>query len=243
MEGISALEEWFRWAEEWSLLLRLFGDLKPHENTLEIGCGYGRIAFPLRFILDSNGRYFGFDISREKISFLQRKFTPLYPNFLFTYSDIRNTFYNPGGKTAPTNYRFPYEDASLDLVFAASVFTHMSPENMTHYLSETARVLKPDGRALFSFFLLQNYLPGAERPRGFSRKDFNFDFGLDEYDSRFAVSRPSNPEFMTAYDMELITQSARAAGLSADQVSQGMWSGIVETSVSTQDIVLLRKEN
>lgn len=241
-EGVTSLEEWFRWSEEWSLLLRLFGGLKPHDSILEVGCGYGRVAFPLRFLLDSNGRYFGFDLSRNKISFLQDNFTPRYPSFQFTYSDIRNTFYNPGGQTAATDYRFPHEDASLDLVFAASVFTHMTPENMAHYISETARVLKRDGRALFSFFLLQNYRPGAERPRGFSREDFNFDFGLDEFDSRFAVSRPSNPEYMTAYDMELVAETAEAVGLSAEQVSPGLWSGTAETTMSTQDMVLLRKQ-
>jgi SAM-dependent methyltransferase len=72
-EGIDVLEEWFRWGEEWSVLLRAFGGLRVTSDVLEIGCGLGRIAFPLRFFL-RKGTYRGFDISRQKIDFLQRPF-------------------------------------------------------------------------------------------------------------------------------------------------------------------------
>src|ERR1051325_8056212 len=55
-EGITVLEEWFRWAEEWSFLLRIYGRIRMNSHVLEIGCGLGRTAFPLRYIL-LNGKY------------------------------------------------------------------------------------------------------------------------------------------------------------------------------------------
>jgi ubiquinone/menaquinone biosynthesis C-methylase UbiE len=82
-EGIDVLEEWFRWAEEWSMLLRIYGHITPSSSVLEIGCGLGRIAFPLRFILSADGSYEGFDICQNKIVFLERTFHRAYPHFRF----------------------------------------------------------------------------------------------------------------------------------------------------------------
>ncbi len=42
----------------------------------------------------------------------------------------------------------------LTFVLLTSVFTHMLPQDMDNYLSEVARVLKPDGRCLITYFLL-----------------------------------------------------------------------------------------
>jgi len=97
-EGIEVLEEWFRWAEEWSMLLRVFGRIRRDSAVLEIGCGLGRVAFPLRYVLGPEGTYDGFEIVRQKVDFLQRAFTPAHPNFRFAWADVHNTHYNPSGR-------------------------------------------------------------------------------------------------------------------------------------------------
>ena len=96
-EGIEVIEEWFRRAEEWSVVLRAYGGLGRDTAVLEIGCGLGRIAFPLRYVLGPEGRYEGFEIVREKVDFLQREFTPRHPRFRFTWADVHNAYYNPAG--------------------------------------------------------------------------------------------------------------------------------------------------
>ena len=80
-EGIDVLEEWFRWGEEWSMLLRIYGRITSSSSILEIGCGLGRIAFSLRFVLSAEGSYEGFEICRNKVAFLERRFHRAYPNF------------------------------------------------------------------------------------------------------------------------------------------------------------------
>lgn len=241
-EGIDVLEEWFRWGEEWSMLLRVYGQIRRDSSILEIGCGLGRIAFPLRFILSSEGSYDGFDIRRNKIAFLERNFHKAYPNFRFVWANIHNTYYNPQGSIKSLDFRFPYSDATFDIVYAASVFTHMLPDTTAHYFRETARVLKPGGRALFSFFLLDNYRPGQPRPFGFANPAFNFDHSFDNYGDTFATVVPSNPEQMTAYRLELLERFAADAGLSLAQAPlPGIWSGTVDTWVSTQDLVVFSK--
>jgi SAM-dependent methyltransferase len=92
-EGIDVMEEWFRWADEWSMLLRVYGRITTRSDVLEIGCGRGRIAFQLRHML-SEGTYVGFDIQREALAFLQANFQPAFPRFQFHLADVRNTFYN-----------------------------------------------------------------------------------------------------------------------------------------------------
>ena len=92
-EGIDVLEEWFRWGEEWSMLLRVYGHVKRDSSILEIGCGLGRVAFPLRYVLSSDGSYDGFEICQHKVAFLESTFHRLYPNFRFVWADVHNTYY------------------------------------------------------------------------------------------------------------------------------------------------------
>jgi SAM-dependent methyltransferase len=241
-EGIDVLEEWFRWGEEWSMLLRVYGQIQRESRLLEIGCGLGRVAFPLRYLLSREGRYEGFEIVREKVEFLQKHFQPLYPNFRFTWANVRNTYYNPTGEIEAHQYRFPYSEGSFDLMFAASVFTHMLPQNTAHYFAEAARVLKPGGRCLFSFFLLDLYRPGQPRPHGFARPDFDFDFHLPEHGDTFAMAVPDNPEQMTAYRRVFLAQLAKEAGLSvAQEPVPGLWSGSSATWAGAQDLLVLQK--
>lgn len=115
---------------------------------LDVGCGSGRMALPLTGYLNSEGRYAGFDISQKAIAWCQEHITSAHPNFQFEVSDIYNSLYNPKGKYQSLDFRFPYPDASFDVVFLTSVFTHMFPPDVEHYLDEISRVLKPGGRCL-----------------------------------------------------------------------------------------------
>ncbi|MGH9176121.1 MAG: class I SAM-dependent methyltransferase [Vicinamibacterales bacterium] len=241
-EGIDVLEEWFRWGEEWSMLLRVYGGLTCDSHVMEIGCGLGRIAFPLRYILSARGSYAGFEIGREKVAFLQTRFQPAHPNFVFSWADVRNGYYNPRGTMAASSYQFPYPDGAFDVVFAASVFTHLLPEGGAQYFRESARVLRPGGRCVFSFFLLDNYRPGHPRPPGFTRDAFSFDHAYDGYGDEFAFGVVSNPEEMTAYRLSLIERCAADAGLAlAHAPLPGLWCGTHSWWVGVQDIVVLTK--
>jgi hypothetical protein len=235
------LEEWFRWAEEWSVLLRIYAGLGRKSRVLDIGCGLGRIAFPLRFILEE-GHYVGFDVERRYIEFLQTRFSPKYPNFEFVWADVKNTYYNPHGAHLTSEYRFPCEDGDRHVIFAASIFTHMVPENVAHYFIEAGRVLRPGGKCLFSFFLLDHYRPGRPRPHMFARADFEFAHRHKDYGDQFAISHPENPELMTAYSISLIQTLASAAGLRiSGPVLPGLWSGGIDNWIGVQDLVVLEK--
>ena len=137
---------------------------------------------------------------------------------------------------------FPYDNNQFDIVYAASVFTHMLPDITENYFKETARVLKKDGRVVFSFFILDNYRVGQSRPLGFSRAGFNFDHEWQSYGDVFRISNPNNPEEMTAYKKSLIENYALKAGMELVQDPvPGIWSGSFTTWIGAQDLVVLKK--
>ena len=85
---------------------------------------------------------------------MQRSHSVKVPNFTFTHVDVANRLYNPNGQLNPSEFRFPCVDSSVTFVVLGSVFTHMTPADVAHYLFEVARVLEPGKRCLISYFLL-----------------------------------------------------------------------------------------
>lgn len=132
--------------------------LLPGHRALDIGCGCGRVAIPLLDYL-KGGSYEGFDVDAGMVAWCSREITGRNPRFRFRHVDVRNGVYHPRGER-PKSFRFPYGDGEFDVVFAVSVFTHLTRAGAERYLSEAARVLRPGGRALLTFFLLSRDAAG-----------------------------------------------------------------------------------
>ena len=128
-------------------------NLKPDEQVLDIGCGSGRLSLPLTGYLSDQGGYSGFDIIKSEIDWAQKRITTKYPNFIFKHVDVNNNLYHQSELKAE-DFKFPYKNESFDFIFLNSVFTHMQPEDIKNYIGEIERVLKPKGRCLITFFLL-----------------------------------------------------------------------------------------
>ena len=155
----------------WVTIIESEAGLRGDARILDIGCGPGRLAAALTARLDG-GSYEGFDVDRPSIGWCQQAITPGNPNFRFQIADIYNASYNPEGSQDPANYRFPFPDSDFDLALAMSVFTHLTPTDTEQYLREAARVLRPGGRLVATFFLVNDEIMEAddapERRRRFS---------------------------------------------------------------------------
>lgn len=180
--------------------------LLPEERVLEVGCGGGRVAIALADYLAASGSYDGFDIDRETIQWCEERITSRFPNFRFRWADLYSAHYNPTATVKAEEYRFPYPDASFDVCFLASVFTHMLPRDVAHYLHEIARVLRPGGRCLMSLFLLNAETRELLR-QGRCRRPFPHDRGV------YRLEREDIPEAAVAYDEGYLRQMVEAAGL------------------------------
>jgi SAM-dependent methyltransferase len=209
--------------------------LEPEDVVLDIGCGVGRTAIPLLAYL-TDGAYEGFDPHPESIEWCRREITSRNPGFGFTHLDMRNAAYNPNGAIAVEELVFPYPDDHFDVVFLYSVFTHLLPRHLDRYLSEIARVLKPGGRTLETFFLLNDdsraRLAGLDDPDAAALLS-----GEAPWASRFEPA-----EWMVAYDERFAIARHEAVGLKVEQISYGEWiaPGLPPGMGGRQDAVMTR---
>lgn len=114
-------------------LLKYHG-LADGMSIFDLGCGCGRTAQALQRS-GWQGSYTGTDILKRFVIELRDQ-CPDYQAFVHRTASI------------------PMPDASLDMLYHWSVFTHLSPEECFLYLEDTFRALKPGGKTVFSFLEL-----------------------------------------------------------------------------------------
>lgn len=107
--------------------------LQPDQTVVDVGCGSGRLAFPLAHFL-TQGRYFGFDVVPELVEHAQ--IITQRPDWTFQVTN---------------GTQIPVPDEMADVVCFFSVFTHLLHEDTYRYLREAKRVLRPGGKVVFSF--------------------------------------------------------------------------------------------
>ncbi|HEV2704984.1 MAG TPA: class I SAM-dependent methyltransferase [Pyrinomonadaceae bacterium] len=219
-------EEFFRYFVD-------IAGLMPQERVLDVGCGTGRMARPLTRYL-KGGSYDGIDIVAPSIKWCQQAYADSYPNFRFHFTDIYNKVYNPHGRYQASEYRFPFESSSFDFVFLTSVFTHLLPQDMENYLSEVARVLRPGGRCLITYFLLT---PDSLNFIGEKAGAFTFRYQFEGC----RVEQEDVPEVAIAYDESRIRSLYEKYQLHISRpVCYGSWCGRTD-GLSYQDIVVASK--
>ncbi len=210
--------------------------LAPDHHVLDVGCGTGRVAIPLTQYLSAEGRYEGFDPVARAIRHCSTRITPSYPLFRFQVADLYNKRYNRRGRIKDSEHRFPYPDASFDLVFATSVFTHLLPEGSARYVAESARVLKPGGRFFATWFLLN-----AESEAALDAGRSTISFPRRQELHRLHSAR--NPESAVAYDEGFVLDLYAIHGLTLrEPAGHGSWSGRAPSGYAGyQDRVVARK--
>jgi len=204
--------------------------LRPDHRVLDVGCGLGRLAIALTPYLSDKGGFDGFDIMPRVIRWC-RKITAAYPNYRFQLVDVQSDRYHRAGETRAASFRFPYEDARFDFVVLTSVFTHLMPADMENYLAETARVLKPGGKALLGFYLLSD-AKRAEIAGGGGA--LAFPHGGDGYWAELA----EEPEAAIAYDEARILKLIAADGMEVAAAYPGEWA---VKPIHSQDVLIVRK--
>lgn len=206
--------------------------LTPSASFLDIGCGNGSVARALTGYLTPQGRYEGLDINGPGIEWLQQRYAP-YQNFRFTHANVYNKAYNAGGTVQGDDFRLPYDDASFDVVLLKSVFTHMLPQDVRRYTSEIARVLRPGGRSVITYFLLNDE---SRRLLDQGRGTFSLKFEWNG-DPLCRVESLEMPESVTAHEESRIRGMYAASGFDIAEISFGSWCGR-STIVGFQDVVV-----
>ena len=120
MSGYEQMLDWMQLLERHSF------NLRTARAIMEFGCGSARLICHLRCI--DGVRLIGCDLNRENVAWSQQNI----PGVEFYLNDLR----------PPLSFA---ENDSLDLVFAASVFTHIPLETQHLWIQEMYRILRPGG--------------------------------------------------------------------------------------------------
>ena len=215
-------QQYFEW-------FRKGAHLTPSAHVLDMGCGAGRLAFPLAQYLDSAGAYTGFDLSERALGFARRHVRGP-ARFTFVKADVQSREYGGSGSKT-SSYRFPVEDESIDAALAISLFSHLLPEDAAAYLKEAGRVLKPGGRLCLTGFLVR---PGMLLDDAvLSLKPFR--------DGAWAAD-PREPERAIGYEQSAFEAWLDRAGLRlAEPVQAGHWSGPIREGEFQDRIIVERR--
>jgi SAM-dependent methyltransferase len=175
-------------------------------SVLDFGCGCGRVT---RWFHDFDGAVAGSDLSEPAIHWCRRNL--------------------PFGRFETNGLAPPlaFADESFGLVYALSVFTHLTADLQLAWRDELRRVLRPGGLLLVTTHG-RSYLPRLEEEERAS-------FGRGELVVRWGDLPGTN--LCSAYHPERYLRDSFAAGFAFVELEAEGARGN-----PTQDLVLLRKE-
>lgn len=211
-----------------------FGGLNPSSRVLDIGCGLGRVAWPLARELGPNGSYDGFDTAESYIEWCRNGLALDPQRVRFHWFDIYNSVYNPQGKLNGENLKFPWPDGSFSLAIAMSLFTHLSAAATVNYLREVARTLEKGGKLCASFFVLDL------ESRAMMQKRQMFPHFTHEFEQG-RIADPDSPDAAIAFDADWLYQVFLDCGFAFEQYRQGAWRDYAAAEESYQDLVVVRR--
>jgi len=116
-----------------TVLAQVGSQFTPGQAVLDFGCGCGRT---LRWLIERypEVHWHGVDVDAEAIA--------------WSRANIPAAKFVCGQPLPP----LPFTDASLDMIYAISVFTHLNEDFQRAWIAELERVLKPGGMLLLSVY-------------------------------------------------------------------------------------------
>jgi SAM-dependent methyltransferase len=139
--------------------------LTRDQRVLDIGCGTGRLAIGLvSTFKDAAPQYVGMDISMTAVRWCRKHIAADHPLFSFLHLPLHNERYNPTGIALDDAFHFPWPDASFDVIYLYSVFSHMRSPEIKIYLQEFRRLLRPSGHLFFTAFTEADVPKEMENP-------------------------------------------------------------------------------
>jgi SAM-dependent methyltransferase len=212
-------------AQEAGEFLDGLGLVEPGLRVLDAGCGPGAMVPEFARRLGPSGRYVGFDVHAPSIRWCRRRYEH-DGRFAFVVAPVVSRYGSGEGQPAAI-YRFPIEDAGAELVLAKSLFTHLLPEEASHYLCEIRRALKPGRTAVVTAFLFDPGHAAAVRVA----------FPAESNGGLVRWRRRRRPTAAVAYAKPRFEEMIAQAGLKLRWMSPGYYPGAERPA--GQDTLLL----
>lgn len=202
-------------------------------DLLDMGCGYGRLAYALAQNGEYIGRYFGIDILPLHLRWCRDTIAAQFPRFRFECLDVSNSRYNPDGRVDAREAVFPIVSSEYDYCCLLSVFTHMYEAEIRNYLKEIHRILKPGAVCLATCFIYD-----AERLTAVldTKCHYPMVYQLNDYTRYF---NPQDPLNAIAYERTRIEDMIMQEKFQSIELHYGTWAA--GGSSSFQDVAVFRK--
>ncbi len=225
-------ERFLKTGEEFLQILRQYG-FGANSSVLDIGCGYGRLAYGIITNMDFRGQYLGADILPKHVQWCRDTITLAHGNFQFEVLSIHNARYNPRGLFDARTYRFKIANDTFDYGALFSVCTHMYEPEIWNYLGEIKRILKPGGICVSTFFLFDEArLPAITD----AQHSMSMKFTLNDH-TRY--HNAEDPLHAIAYERQYATELIACQGLGLLDCTYGNWAG--DGGGTYQDLGVFKK--
>ena len=204
-------------------------------SVLDLGCGYGRLAYAL-IRSGFKGDYLELDILPQHVLWLQNSLTPIRPKFKFHHLDAQSARYRPDGGVSATAVCLPALERKPDLFTVLSVFTHMYPAEVEHYIQIIAEAMSPTSVMYCTFFLINAESEALEQ-QGKSAYPLKhrLDANCKYYDEK-------DPLWAIGYRQEWVLELFDRHGLEVEHpILYGLWCGRAAAK-SGQDSLFVRKK-
>jgi len=117
------------------------------------------------------------------------------------------------------------------------VFTRIFRDDISYYLGEFERILRPDGLCFVTFFVLDDETRDllADRPRYSTFPPLSFEH---EYERNVWINDIEHPEGAVAYERHAVESLIAKSGLKLVALHRGYWPGRQGTT-DGQDIAII----
>lgn len=184
---------------------------------LDIGCGWGRLAYGLHSF-GFDGVYVGMDITPERIGWLNENFAPINPRYRFVHEDVQNELYNPNGTKKEADYAGILEGCKADTIILLSVMTHLYEQEIYSHLRRINEAMHPTSKLVFSCFILDG---PAEKTIAEGKASKTFPHSLSSY---CRISSKAKPLAAIGYTTGFFERALKDNGMSG-KFLHGAWSG------------------
>lgn len=237
---------------EWAHVIGIFQTIiysqlnkKKNNDILDIGCGTGLLGIASQPFIGSDGSYLGLDVNQNDVKFCDRHYK--HPKYSFIHFNTSNPSYAPNQiqELKP----WPIGNNSKDLVTALSVWTHLNEKDATFYFREIDRVLKIGGKAIVTFFYLDDDYKESLSSRiddlgnFHNTNQFDWIFDTPAYESKhwFTAKWTKVPEELIGITPEALDRMIASTGLNLKTNYTGNWKE--QPGAYFQDILIFEKRN